>query len=71
MIEAGTINFIDKATKESALAIVQYDTDSISLCLSHMRGGDIDILITREDAAKLIKVLNAALHHSLDELLDT
>lgn len=61
MLEAATINFTDLDSRDRASVIVRYDATSIALCLSQQKGGDIEVLMSKQDARLLLVALQKAI----------
>jgi hypothetical protein len=61
MTEAATITFRDVSTEDEGIAIVRYDANSVALGLSLKEDGDIEVVMTKVDAKKLVAALNKAL----------
>lgn len=61
MREIATISFIDPAENDEAVAIVRAATGLISLSLSLMHNGDLDIALPVADCDRLIKALQTTL----------
>lgn len=61
MIESGTIGFNEIESGGEALAIVRYDEDRVSLCLSIRSGADLEVVMGKADALRLVAALNRAL----------
>ena len=60
MKESTAITFQDTETSEEALAIVRYDQSNVALCLSRKSDGDMEVVMTKADATKLIEALRKA-----------
>lgn len=60
MKESTTITFEDAESSEEAVAIVRYDQSNVALCLSLKSNGDMEVVMKKEDARKLIAALNKA-----------
>lgn len=61
MIESGTIGFNEIESGGEALAVVRYDEDRVSLCLSIRSGADLEVVMGKADALRLVAALNKAL----------
>ena len=61
MTEAVTIQFEDLETKQEALAIVRYDDSCVVVALSHKEDGDMQVVMNKEQALKLLEALKTAL----------
>ena len=61
MKESTTIPFQDIETSEDSLAIVCHDQSNVSLCLSRKSDGDMEVVMTKADATKLIEALKKAI----------
>jgi len=59
--EPTIIKFKDKDTADEALVIVRYDEASLVLGLSHKSNGDMQVVMGKEDAKKLVDALLIAL----------
>ena len=46
---------------DEAVAIVRYEEDRVALCLSLKSNGDVDVVMKKADAAKLVEALNRAI----------
>jgi hypothetical protein len=60
MKEAATITFKDADSSDEAVAIVRYDGSRVSLCLSLKSHGDLEVVMKKADAEKLIDALKKA-----------
>lgn len=60
MQESATITFRDTESAEEALAIVRYDQSNVALCLSLKSDGDMEVVMKKADARKLIEALTKA-----------
>lgn len=60
MTEPITIQFEDLETQEEALAIVRYDDSRVVVALSHKKDGDMQVVMNKEQARKLLDALKAA-----------
>lgn len=60
MTEAVTIQFEDLETRQEALAIVRYDDSCVVVALSHREDGDIQVVMNKEQAMKLMEALKVA-----------
>ena len=61
MQTADTIAFRDVETTDDAVVIVKYDTRHVGLALSLKSNGDIQAVMTKADAARLLTALQRAL----------
>ena len=61
MEEVATITFEDLDTKSEAVAIVQRDADAVRLALSVRIDGDVQVVMRRVDAKRLLEALQVAL----------
>jgi hypothetical protein len=61
MKEAGTITFHDLDSTKEAAVIVRYDTSTVALCVTLEREGDVEVVMSKPDARKLIDALFDAL----------
>jgi hypothetical protein len=61
VIESGTIGFNEIESGGEALAVVRYDEDRVSLCLSIRSGADLEVVMGKADALRLVAALNKAL----------
>jgi hypothetical protein len=57
MIEAVTIRFQDAESAHKAVVIVRFDEDHVALCLSLEHDGDVEAVMSKEDARNLVKAL--------------
>jgi hypothetical protein len=62
MKELATITFQDAGSSDEAVAIVRYEEDRVALCLSLKSNGDVDVVMKKADAAKLVEALNRAIN---------
>lgn len=60
MTEAVTIQFEDLETKQEALAIVRYDDSCVVVALSHKEDGDMQVVMNKGQAKKLLEALKMA-----------
>ncbi len=60
MTEATTIQFEDLETKQEALATVRYDGSCVVVGLSHKEDGDIQVVMSKAQAMKLLEALKTA-----------
>jgi hypothetical protein len=60
MILAATIDFIDVGTSDQACAVVRYDDSFVALGLSLKRNGDVQVVLSKEDAKAIIRALQQA-----------
>lgn len=58
--ETATIMIRDVDSSDEAVAIVRYDQDRVALCLSLKSNGDVEIVMSKADAGKLIEALKKA-----------
>jgi hypothetical protein len=61
MEEVATITFEDLDTKSEAVAIVKRDAEAVLLALSIRVDGDIQVVMRRVDARRLLEALQTAL----------
>ncbi len=61
MEEVATITFEDLDTKSEAVAIVKRDAAAVLLALSIRVDGDIQVVMRRVDARRLLEALQTAL----------
>ncbi len=61
MTEAATISFRDSETSEEAVAIVRYNENQVALCISLKSNGDVETVMRKEDAVRLVEALKKAL----------
>ena len=59
--DIATINFVDKAESQNACMIIRRYGQDVALCVSLESDGDVEVLISAEDAKKLIVALEEAL----------
>jgi hypothetical protein len=57
MKEIATIPFFDSNSSSEAVAIVRHDKSHVALCLSIKSNGDIEVVLTKSDATKLLNAL--------------
>ncbi len=62
MQEAATIKFEDAETSDEGIAIVRYNEKCIALCLSLKADGDIEVVMKKSDAERLIEGLKRAMN---------
>ncbi len=55
-----TLAMTDLNTQDEAVVIVRHDDSTVALCLSLMSDGELEVLITKENARKLVAALQAA-----------
>jgi len=60
MHEAVTITIRDLELSDEAVAIVRYDENQVSLCLSLKSDGDVEVVMNKADAGKLLEALKRA-----------
>jgi len=60
MTEPFTIQFNDLDTLQEALVIVRYDDRCVVVALSHKETGDLQVVMNKDDARRLLEALNAA-----------
>jgi hypothetical protein len=60
MRETATIKFQDAVTRDEAVAIVRQDANTVALCLSLKSDGDVEVVMSKEDAHKLLDALKQA-----------
>jgi hypothetical protein len=60
MKEAGTIRFEDLETKREAIVIVRYDAHCVALAISHPDDGDLEVVMGKEAAVRVLEALAAA-----------
>ncbi len=61
MKEAATITFQDVGTSDEAIAIVRYDESRVALSLSLKADGDVEVVMKKADARKLVEALKEAI----------
>jgi hypothetical protein len=59
--DAGTIRFEEVETSAAALAIIRYDSTSVTICLSLEGNGDVEVVMKKEDARALLEALKTAI----------
>lgn len=59
--EADFFSFKDLGTDAEGLASIRFDEDLVAIGFTLKAGGDIDVAMSKEDAAKLRDALNQAL----------
>ena len=62
MTEPFTIQFNDLDTLQEALVIVRYDDRCVVVALSHKEDGDLQVVMNKDDARRLLEALNAAVN---------
>ena len=60
MNEAATITIRDVESSDDAVAIVRYDESRVALSLSLKSDGDVEIVMNKADAGRLIEALKKA-----------
>ena len=60
MNQAGTINFRDATDSDEAAVIIRYDERSVAVCRSKKSGGEMEVLMDKDDAKILLKALQKA-----------
>jgi len=60
MTEAATIRFEDLETRQEALAIVRYDETCVTVALSHKEDGDLQVVMSKDEAKQLLEALKVA-----------
>ena len=60
MKEVATIKFKDAETADEAVAVVRCSDTLVALCLSVKGGSDVEVVMGKADAAKLLEALRAA-----------
>jgi hypothetical protein len=61
MIEAATLSLRDVDSGDEALVIVRYDSKNVALCLSLRSGSDTEVVMTKDDARRVMEVLRRVL----------
>lgn len=61
MEEIATITFTECETSSDATAIIRRDAESVALCLTVESNGDLEVVMKRDDAKRLLDALHAAL----------
>jgi hypothetical protein len=61
MNEAATIIFKDADSSDEAVAIVRYDESRVALCLSRKSNGDVEVVMEKADAGRLVEALKKAM----------
>jgi hypothetical protein len=61
MREAATITFEDADSSEEAIAIVRFDTDYVGLCISLKSDGDVEVVMAKDVATRLVQALQQAI----------
>jgi hypothetical protein len=62
MIEhVATITFKDAESFDEAVAIVRRDENAVVLCLSVRHGSDVQVVMGKTDATKLLEALRTAI----------
>ena len=60
MEEIATIQFQEIETSDQGLAVIRRSKDAVAIALSLQGNGDIEAVMTKEDARRLLKALQAA-----------
>ena len=60
MKEVATITFRDLETHDEAIAVVRQDDRSVALCLAVHRVADVEVVMSKDDARKLLEALRVA-----------
>jgi len=60
MTDAATIKFRDAESSEEAVAMVRYDEHRVAVCLSLKTNGDVEAVMSKADAQKLLEALKVA-----------
>lgn len=60
MREPVTIQFEDLETRQEAIVIIRHDDSSVVLALSHKDDGDLQVVMKKEHARKLLEALKAS-----------
>jgi hypothetical protein len=60
MREAATITFLDAESSDEAVVIVRFDEKHVALCLSLKSDGDVEAVMRKEDAKRLLDALKRA-----------
>ena len=61
MKETATIKFQDLDSSDEAVMIVRHDESRIALCLSLKSDGDVQVVMERTHARKLVEALKEAI----------
>ena len=61
MTNIRTITFFDLESRGETVAIVRAHRNSVALCLSARKNGDVEVLLSPDDADQLVKALQQAL----------
>jgi hypothetical protein len=61
MKNTGTINTKNLDSDENAVIVVRHDQDKVALTVSLEKGNDTEVLISKEDAQKLLEILKTAI----------
>ena len=60
MNEGVTIVINDVETGKESLAIVRFDAEKVSLCLSRQDDGDLEVVMGKREARQLLEALRVA-----------
>ena len=63
MREIPTLTFIDNKSQSDGVLIIRGSENEISLCLSVLNGGDIEVRLSPENAKKVIGGLEEAINN--------
>ena len=61
MEEIATIRFQEVDTADEGFAIIRRSSNAVAIALSLRGNGDIEIVITKDDARRFLKALQAAI----------
>jgi hypothetical protein len=59
--EIDTIQFVDMASGDQAVAIVRAGADQVALCLSVAHGDDLEVILGRTACESLLKAIHQAI----------
>ena len=60
MMEAASIRFIDHDTSDEAYVFIRYNESHVALGLSLMSDGDMEVVLNKEDARRVLEALRLA-----------
>ena len=60
IFQATTISLRDSSTGDEATVIVRHDSVNVALCLSLRSNGDVEVVMGKEDAKRVMEALRKA-----------
>ena len=57
-MQTATITFKDASTSQEAVAIVRHEDDQVTLCLSLLDDGDVELVMDKAVTKRLIEALS-------------